>query len=337
MKRPCVLEPSFNPGSGLPPLRLRPGLSTVNSSAATQQVVRLVHMLIRTVLGTFALASVFFVTKVYAAQYADGVVAYSAGTGFATEFGSGIGYTNATAALGEPSRVTPGTFGGPVDPFSPPFSKEQLVSIGAGGSLTLRMSSPIPNDPNHRFGIDFTLYGNSGFVITNGNFSGGGITDGSLFSGNPGATRVSVSQDGQTYYQLDPNRAPAVDTLFPTDGSGSFDLPVNPAFTSADFAGLGLDGIRNLYAGSGGGLGFDLAWAQDAIGQSVSLDDVRFIRIEVLSGVAEVDGVAVPGVVPEPEVWTLFLSALGLLWIQRRSERVKRSAIHGFLVESPGT
>src|SRR5438132_11699147 len=89
-----------------------------------------------------------------AADFAETVIRYNPGTGFATEFGSGLGYTNQTAVLGEPSRITPGPFGGPIDPFNPPFLREQLLSIGAGGSLTVKFGSPIFNDPRHPFGLD---------------------------------------------------------------------------------------------------------------------------------------------------------------------------------------
>lgn len=272
-----------------------------------------------------ACSSLLYSPAVQAASYAESIVAYSPGTGYATDFASGEGYTNAAAALGEPSRSTPGQFGGPIDPFNPPYLKEQLVSIGAEGSLIVEFGTPISNDHDHPFELDFMIYGNAGFVITNGDFSGGGVTDGSLFSANPGMTRVSVSADNATFYVLDPSRAPVVDTLFPTDGSGSFDLPVNPELATADFAGVGLDGIRGHYAGAAGGAGFDLCWAQDADGESVLLPEVRFIRIDVLSGVAEVDGFASAMIVPEPSSWILLTIGIGcLFWFPARLVHSRR-------------
>jgi len=86
---------------------------------------------------------------------------------------------------------------------------------------------------------------------------------GSLFGHNTGATRVSVSQDNLTYYQLNPQLAPNVDGLFPTDGTGDFHMPVNPVLSGADFAGKNLDDIHSLYAGSDGGTGFDISWGQE--------------------------------------------------------------------------
>lgn len=219
------------------------------------------------------------------AQYADAVIAYAPGSGVNPSF------TNATAALGEPSRVNP--FGEATDPFDPPYGTNQIVSVGAGGSLTVHLGTPAVSDPFHPFGVDFLIFGHAGFTITNNDYSGGGVTDGSLFGSNPGGTRVSVSQDGVTYYLLNPSLTPAVDGWFPTDGGGDFTLPVNPALTTRDFAGKGLAGIRALYAGSGGGTGFVLAWAQDARGQSVFLPSVSFVRVDVVGGESEIDGFAV--------------------------------------------
>jgi hypothetical protein len=243
-------------------------------------------------------------------QYADRVENYQPGTGFATDFGTGLGLTNASSALGAPARETPGAFGGPVDPFNPPYLPEQLLSLGAGGSVTLGFAQPMLNDPRHPFQLDFIIFGNAGFVITNGDYTGGGITDGSVFSQSTGATRVSVSVDGSQFLVLDPKLAPAVDSYFPTDGSGNFALPVDPNWGALDFGGRDLAGIRALYAGSGGGAGYDLSWARDDQGQPVELASARFVRIEVLNGHAEIDAVAA---VPEPGILTLaFLGLVGM-------------------------
>ena len=243
-----------------------------------------IHLLALALAGTFA----SFTSQ---AQYASSVVSYAAGAGVSPA------YTNPAAALGEPSRVTPGMYGGPVDPFDPAYLSGQLVSIGAGGSLTVKFSTPVLNHPKNRFGIDFIIFGNAGFIITNEfdsnfNWIGTPATDGSMLGNNRGSTRVSVSRDGEVFYQLDPAQAPTVDGLFPTDGTGDFHTPVDPTLTQADFAGTTLDGIRALYLGSAGGAGYDISWAQDAAGNPVWLPEVNYVRIEVLSGKSDVDGIA---------------------------------------------
>lgn len=266
--------------------------------------------------GLPALAgAVLLVNTSHAANYASSVVSYNPGTGFATEFGSGLGYTNTAAVLGSPSRVTPGDFGGPVDPFSPPYLSEQLLSIGDGGALTVFFSTPILNNPANAYGMDFLIFGSTGFIITNGDFGGGGITDGSTFSSHEGTSRIYVSADDVTYYLLDPALAPGVDTMFPTDGSGDFSIPVDPSLEGSDFADLGLAGIRNLYAGSGGGTGFDLSWAVDGNNQSVNLSTINYIRIEITGGHAEIDGISA---VPEPATWALGIAGAALLFARQR-------------------
>ena len=172
-------------------------------------------------LSVLALASVF-ITSTATAQFADAVLDYQPGAGVSPN------YTNPAAALGEPSRVTPGDYGGPVTPFNPPYLGSQLVSIGAGGSLTLKFDKPVHDHPRNRFGIDFIVLGNAGFIITN-EFSlitfdwvGTPATDGSHFGANEGQTRVSVSRDGLNFYVLDPALAPTVDGSMPTDGNGDF-------------------------------------------------------------------------------------------------------------------
>jgi hypothetical protein len=263
------------------------------------------------------LAAVQGCPALHGANYASSVVDYQAGT-LPTSVAS---YTNSAAALGEPSRVTPGQFGGPVDPFNPAYLNSQLVSVGANGSLTVQFSNPVQNNPANPYGLDFAVFSSSGFVISNGDYTGGGITDGSLFGNLNGPFRISVSADGQTYYALDPAKTPSIDGLFPTDGQGDFSEAVIPGLKGSDFAGLDLPGIRAKYAGAGGGAGFDLGWAIDTKGNPVQLDAIQYVRLEVLGGHAEIDGFSGLSAIPEPGSLVLFGLGLSVLVWQRRFKK----------------
>jgi len=239
-------------------------------------------------LFVLALASLVINSHAAKTNFAARVVSYNPGVGFAD------GYTNTSAVLGEPSRINP--FSDAVEPFNPPYGKEQVLSIGEGGSLTVQFDKPVHNVPSKAFKLDFIIFGNSGFIITNDfdpntyEWIGTPATDGSLFGANPGVTRVSVRKDGKKWFTLDPLLAPSLDVLFPPDGSGDFRIPVNPELTAADFAGATVDDIRALYQGSGGGAGYNIAWARNEQGKKVQLPVIRFVRIEVLSGKVEIDG-----------------------------------------------
>src|SRR2546425_9558305 len=140
-----------------------------------------------------ALAGMLMPSSGSAALFGDTVAYYDPGVGYAARF------TNAQAALGEPSQVNP--FGEATDPFDPPYGTNQIVSIGAGGSLVVQFHTPILNHPNNLYGFDFIIFGNAFFTVTNdydasGNVIGTPATDGSLFTQSAGATRVSVSRDG---------------------------------------------------------------------------------------------------------------------------------------------
>ena len=246
----------------------------------------------RIIIILLGLAALPGASETRATQFAAEVVSYKSGVGFATDWSTGAGYTNKDAIVGPPARETPGKWGGPITPFSPPYLIGQILSIGEGGEVTLKFSKPIRDESINPFGLDFLVFGGSGFTITNGDFGGGGITDGTLFGQADGETRVSVSADGDAWFVLDPKRAPAFDAYHPTDGSGDFGLPVNPALAKGDFAAGGLAMFTELYDGSGGGTGYDLGWAVDAAGKAVALGQVRFVRLEVLSGKAEIDAVS---------------------------------------------
>ena len=143
------------------------------------------------------------------AGFAVSVVSYNPGTGYVA------GFTNVSAALGEPSQINP--YGEATDVFDPPYGPNQILSIGAGGSLTVKFKQLVFNDPRNPFGLDFIIFGNTGFIITNDfdpdtfTWVGTPATDGSTFGENDGETRVSVSADGKHFYVLNPALAPTVD------------------------------------------------------------------------------------------------------------------------------
>ena len=251
----------------------------------------------------------------FRSPFAESIVAYTPGTTSPEK------YRDPNSALGAPSQSSSsGGFTSPVNPFGPAYTPDQLVSVGKGGSITLQVGTPIQNDAANPFGVDFILFGNNGFKVDN--FSdpeANWVTDGSLFTFDPaGVSKVWVSENNLNYYELQvPSGLSATaDGLFPTDGSGSFLFPVNPALHESDFAGKTMDGIRALYAGSAGGTGFDLAWARQSDGTAAGIQSARYIRIDVLDGKIELDAAAV---VPEPGVLSyLSLVMVGLLTVRRR-------------------
>jgi hypothetical protein len=231
------------------------------------------------------------------AQYADAVISYNSGTGFAA------GYTTPGAALGAPA------LGDSVTPFAAPYTKSQLVSIGAGGEITLQLSAPILNDPSDPYGINFLIFANE-FFIENSSDAVSGLYY------HPASILVQVSSDDSTWYTLNPSLAPQPGELYPTSGSGNPQIAVNPSLTASSFTGQNLAGITALYNGSAGGTGYDLAWAQDGNGNSVNLASADYVQIEVQSGVLDLDAVSV---VPEPATWALVLIGLGLFWLFPRN------------------
>jgi hypothetical protein len=303
-------NPSLFPGTGL---------NDTQSPASNKAGSQSIEPMYRNRPLASALAA-FIAAPALLAQYATAVVEFNPGASPAA------GLTNSAAAIGEPSRSTPGQFGGPVEPFSPPYTGDQLVSIGTGGSLTVRFASPIRNDPLNPYGSDFSIFGSAGFQVTNAfdenfNYIGTPATDGSLFNPNTGTTKVSVSADGTIWYALDPSLAPVVDHYFPTDGSGNFSIPVSPSLRPVDMSGRTLEQIRAAYAGSAGGAAYDIAWARDGAGLPVSLEQISFIRVDVLTGRAEIDGFAAVSAVPEPRTIALVaIAGAGALVFRRRTQ-----------------
>ena len=234
------------------------------------------------------LISVFMTGECFCdSPFATRVVSYIPGTGAAT------GHRNPQTALGEPARIT-GTSSAPetVTPFQPAWMTNQIVSIGAGGSLTLELGQAAIDSPNNPFGVDLIVFSNAFFSDVSGGqgspgycFADGGVID--------------VSDDGATWFEIPNTQA---DGPMPTMGfidAGPFDSmpgelptdfrkPMNPAITLSDLQELNYIDVINAYNGSGGGVGVDLA--------SVGLNQAHFVRIRQLAGATsspEVDAVMV--------------------------------------------
>jgi len=225
----------------------------------------------------------------------DYVVSYSAGISPAA------GYTNAYVVTNLPLPAATITV--------PAFSKNQLVSLGVGGSLVVGFDTPITNNPSNPFGEDFTIFNNSFFVL-------GGSTISGLYS-HPGL-EVFVSQDDTNWYQV--SGANGVGDLFPTQGSGNPNLPVNPALTTASFTGLTVAAALALYNGSAGGSSFDIGNAVNALGDPVSLPWASYVMV-TNEGTAYglVQSFAVVESIPEPSALALVgIGIAGLFCLRKR-------------------
>lgn len=198
------------------------------------------------------------------------------------------GFDDPTGALGEPTRYTGvGSFPGAVTPFNPPFLAEEVVTIGAGGSLTLRLGTPAFDAAFNPYGIDLILFHNGGYIDA---AFPAGVVGGTFFDGGS----IEVSQDGVEFFAVDA----AAESDYPTlgyldlpspfseergDEPSDFRLPVNPAFVPD---GAGWDELVAAYNGSGGGVGIDIG--------SAGLSEVGFVRITAADGQSpDIDALAV--------------------------------------------
>lgn len=216
-----------------------------------------------------AAAATFLHLWAVLAAHSDTVIDYHPG-------GGANSLTNPYAALGMPGpMVGEGSgYDAIYSPFNPPYETHQLVQIGEGGSLTLRLDSVVAVTAG---APELGLFTNVGLI--DGKFPDG-LNNVGAFGAD--TVRVDVSEDGLEWAELGEISCDFPGNAF-TDAPGPFH-PDPAGLTAADFSkphGLqlsDLDGetfaaIVAMLDGSGGGTWIDL----DASG----LTAVAYIRLRV--------------------------------------------------------
>jgi hypothetical protein len=260
-----------------------------------------------------------------AAQFGAEVVSYDAG---ATPT---AGFTNPSAAVGEPERFTgEGVFPGIVSAFSPPFLANEIVSVGEGGHITVKLSRFAMVQP----GLEIGVFESVGLQMDFANFTA--FDPVSTFGDD--SAMVEVSANGSDWRSLG-------NVLFnrPTNGYTDLSDPFSVApgtvlsdfqqpstAPMSDFAGLrysdpsGND-VLEVLAGSGGGTWLDLS--------GTGLRRVGYIRFSVPDDLDanvnlnfELDAVsiahgAVGGPVPEPVAATIWMIPMSVALLIRRRRR----------------
>jgi len=210
------------------------------------------------------------------------------------------GYQNASAALGGLNPIADPLFGNTIlSPFNPPYQNSDIVIVGAGGQLTLKLQQPV-NASSDR--PEIGVFVNNGLIDIDYP-NGQNRSPAGFFSDAPQAI-VRVSSNGTDFFQI---------------GSGpvSFDAPSNyyadlgasPSSTSTpgsvvadtskpftghlnDFSGLDWTATKALLNGSAGGAWLDFS--------ATGLPAVQYVRFEVPAGAGYRMVVDSVSTVPEP-------------------------------------
>ena len=252
-------------------------------------------------------------SSVVASPYAVEVVSYTPGT-LPDALSS---YTQADAALGRTNDFNPAfpDFDVPasiVTPFNATYTTDDLVAIGTGGSLVLRLDEP------------------AGDAL--GVHTGVGLNDAAYPSGQTGPTALAytglrqaglrVSSDGVTFVDVAPSGtifdvptnvfADAPGPYAETAGNVEADFS-QPFFgTLSDFDNQDFAGVLDVLDGSAGGTWFDLS--------GTGLGEINYVEffVDEPGQTMVLDGVGVAGVVPEPATLGGLL-VLGTLLLRRRA------------------
>jgi hypothetical protein len=252
-------------------------------------------------------AAILLITAAAAAAspFAVEVVDYAPGAVPTGDFDwiTGDLFTNAATALGPPTADTTdddGEDAWAVVPVRGAWRAHEVVTIGPGGSLTLRFDQPVEDDANNLYGIDLIVFGNtfqqlgSDRFWTNGNPTAETVQSTSI---NAEGGTVSVSQDGTNWHAFASGTADAFaptlgrvfDTNHPAAALGPSNRwwgepadptrPLDPALEPTDFEGWTVAELARRYRGSAGGAGFDLAELPLPATSTNGAKWIRYVRI----------------------------------------------------------
>ena len=226
----------------------------------------------------------------WAAQFAVQVVDYDPGLIQAPDETDPPLYDDPTSTLGSPDGLSGETGQNPfgtmfpnvLSPFSPAFEADEIVEIGPGGQLTIRLAHKLQVGS----GLDLGVFSNAGLM---GNFDPTtfefyGATDPAEAFGAESAA-VEVSADGATWLAL--NNGDPILFDMPTNfynNAGVFESapPANPMLADfgqslppglAPFDGATEAEVLAALGGSAGGTWLDLS--------PTGLDEVSFVRFRV--------------------------------------------------------
>jgi hypothetical protein len=264
------------------------------------------------------------------AQFAVGVMSYDAGST------PTAGFTTASAALGSPERLTvEGSFPTVVSPFSPPFLSSEIVSVGEGGHITLRLSHyAVPQAGGPEIGV----FENVGLI--DASFPNGVAGSPAMAFGIDSAV-VDVSPDGVNWTSLGrvtfdvPANAytDLADPFSSTAGSvpSDFQQPFTgelASFSGRRYSDAADTDMLDLFAGSGGGKWLDIS--------ATGLAQVGFIRFSVADDMDamsrlnfELDAVSIAHsavgarIIPEPSCAVLSTVAAAVMFRGGRQCRRK--------------
>lgn len=222
-------------------------------------------------------------------------------------------YNNPAAVLGRPTLKFLDHFGSGTAHrtkiIEPPYwtdtnGNDVITEISDGGQITVNMGRKIYDDPDHPYGVDFIVYGNSFFSASGLSGFVGDNTDlnqvklGSSPGGHP--VTVSVSQDGVNWFTYSNTSALFPDNAYRwddtndswTDEEMNPTKPLDPFLYTNNFSGRTVAAGLDQFVGAVGGTGYDL--------KASGLPWIQYIRVApgagtytVIDAIAAVNPVAV--------------------------------------------